>query len=181
VTLRRVAVILALIGPLTGVSAPIEAQRPVVELGFRVAGAVTLTSDDGPSESNVAVGGGAVSAAHYLSERVALEPSITFISFTTDVTTVSALTASLALPINFRGDWGRSGGVFVAPEVGARRSSQGDNSSSQYFVGAALGVKVRAVENLLWRLQGNVDRYLEDAVFPAATELRASFGIAAYF
>jgi hypothetical protein len=181
VTRRCIAVVLALFVLLIGASAPVEAQRPTVELGFRVAGAVTLNSEDGSSESNVAVGGGSVSAAHYLSERVALEPSVNYISFTTDVTTASALTASLALPIYFRGDWGRSGGVYVAPEVGAKRSSQGETASSQYFVGAALGVKVRAVENLLWRLQGNVDRYLEDSVFPSETELRASFGIAAYF
>lgn len=160
-----------------------QAQKPAPEFGMQFIG-LEMVNPDGPdnNETNFGLGAGNVSVAFYLQEGIAIEPTLLFgyqkLEGVDDAN--SSLGLKVAVPIYLAKDWGKGGGLFVAPHVGVNRMSSGGNSASQNFVGANVGTKMEISDNLFWRMQAGFDMHLENDDFGSATVIGASFGLSVY-
>lgn len=71
---------------------------------------------------------------------------------------------------------GEAGFVYLAEDDGAD-----DESATQLLLGAAAGMRVPVVDNIVFRLEGGLDRWLEneDEFIPASWEFRIVAGLSA--
>lgn len=164
---------------------PAMAQKPKVEFGTQFV-SLNLSNPDGSgnNSTNFGFGHGNVSAAFYLNEMIALEPTILY-AYTKNEGASNATTAlglNLAVPIYLKRGFGREGGLFVAPYVGYMRLSTGGASASQNLFGANVGTKIKIMDCLFWRAQVGAEMGLENKTdgIPKYTDLNASFGLSVY-
>jgi hypothetical protein len=192
--MRKLAVLGLLLAPVLSASA----QSQGTELSLRVASlGVTSTKGFGGSSSTstttIDVGnggggllglssGGGASFAFYLSSGMAIEPSVSFISVSSDGESTTVTSLGLALPIYFDKTWGHSG-LYVAPGVGLRAVKEsGVPSQSQYAIGGELGTKVKLSEPVSIRLGISLANWFEKKdQFASEFNVAALFGISVFF
>lgn len=164
---------------------PASAQKPGVEFGFTMVG-LNLNNPDGSgnNSTNFGFGNGNVSAAWYLNEMIALEPTIVYLYTKNEGASNanSALGLQLAVPIYLSKGWGKAGGLFVAPFLGVNRLSAGGVSASQAHFGANVGTKMKISDNVFWRVQAGLDLGQDKASvgYPKYSDINVGFGLNVY-
>jgi len=164
---------------------PASAQKPGVEFGFQMVGFnMHNPTGSGNNTTSFGLGNGNVSAAWYMNEMIALEPTIVY-GYSKDegaTNSSSALGLQLAVPIYLSKGWGKAGGLFVAPFLGVNRFSNGGVSASQAHFGADVGTKMRISDNVFWRVQAGLDMGQDKATvgLPKYSDINASFGLSVY-
>lgn len=161
------------------------AQKPRAEIGVQLV-TLNLSNPDGSNNNstNFGFGHGSASAAFYLNDMIALEPTVLY-AYTKDEGASNATTAlglQLGLPIYLKRGWGKAGGIFVAPFIGMNRLSSGGASATQNHFGADVGTKIKVMDCLFWRGQVGVDMGLKNTTdgIPKYTDFNASFGLSVY-
>jgi hypothetical protein len=170
-----------------------HAQKPGVELGLNLGGFSMISPDGGDKITVMSLGSanfGGVSfsaapgatAAWYLNEMIAIEPSIGFgrmsVDDGSDATTI--MTIGVGVPIYLKKGWGRDGGLFVTPFIGTGRISSGGETISQTHLGANVGTKLKISDNVFWRIHAGVDMGQENDDFVATTAIGGGVGINVY-
>lgn len=169
-----------------------HAQKPGPEFGIQFVGFEMDNPDgDNNNTTNFGLGNGNVSVAFYMSEMIAIEPTLVYgmTSFEADgVDAQSSLGLQVAVPIYLKKGWGKAGGFFVAPHVGIVRNDPGAGDAlSQTHIGVSVGTKMKITDDLYWRIQATWDNALEkgnagDPDFQAKeTDIGLSGGISLYW
>ena len=167
-------------------ASPASAQNPGPEFGIQFVG-FNMSNPDGDDNNATSFGfnGGNVSAAWYVSEMIAIEPTLTF-----DYTKLegvddanSSLGLMVAVPIYLKKGWGKAGGFFVAPHIGINKGSSGGVSVTSNHWGVSVGTKVRISDDLHWRFQAYWDNTVEnlDDGIPKETNMGVSGGVSLYW
>lgn len=165
-----------------GLAAGAEAQRPV-ELG--VDGTIARVTSDGGDFTTIAVPLGRVRAAFYLSDLLALEPSLGFNWVDTDASSATSLTLGAGLLYHFKADPTVvrpfiEGNVQLAYEKFSVDALDIDESDTQFALGGGLGVKIPMVSRMDLRLEAFVQHALESDEIPSSTTFGALFGFSFY-
>ena len=162
-----------------------SAQKPGVEFGFQMVG-LNLSNPDGSgnNSTNFGLGNGNVSAAWYVNEMIAIEPTLVY-AYSKDEGASDAnsgLGLQVAVPIYLNKGWGKAGGFFVAPFVGLNHVSSGGSGASQMHFGADVGTKIKITDMLFWRVQAGFDMGQDKATdgLPKYTDINAGFGLSVY-
>lgn len=166
-----------------------HAQKPGPEFGIQFVGVSSTSPDGGDAITTIGLGNSDISVAFYMNEMIAIEPTLTFSRVSSGDVSASALGLQVAVPIYLKKDWGKGGGLFIAPHAGINRLSADDGvtsgSGSQLHFGANLGTKIRVSDNIFWRAQAGIDLGQEstggDITFGSYTMFGGSFGITAYW
>lgn len=172
------------------VAAPLSAQKPGPEFGIQFVGFQMNNPDgDNNNSTDFGLGSGDVSVAFYLTEMIAIEPTLVYGMSKPEGggDAASAMGFQVAVPIYFSRGWGKAGGLFVAPHIGLNRFDGGPGDAiSQTHFGASLGTKLKVSDQIFWRVQGGFDMGMEkgnlgDLDFvPKYTDIGASFGLSVY-
>jgi len=164
---------------LVAASSMVEAQdRREKELRIDVAG---LQSNDGTTTFGVGLPG-TVALGIYMSNKIALEPTISFNSISGDGASASFMEVGLFVPYYFKGDTGRNG-LFVAPGFMYGKVGGDFASDATIDFGVDVGVKKSLRDNVAMRIAGNVrtgDSY-EDANGDSTIGFGATFGIGIFW
>lgn len=165
-----------------GLAVRAEAQRPI-ELG--VDGTIARVTSDGGDFTTIAVPLGRVRAAFYLSDVLALEPSLGFNWVDTDVGSATSLDLGAGLLYHFKADPAVvrpfvEGNVRMAYEKLSIDDLDVDESDTQFAVGGGVGVKVPLVSRLDLRLEGFVQYAFESDELLSSTTFGALFGFSFY-
>ncbi len=171
------AVVLAL-----GLAARAEAQRPI-ELG--VDGTLARVTSDGGDFTTIAVPLGRVRAGFYLSDVLALEPSLGFNWVDTDGSSATSLNLGAGLLYHFKADPAVvrpfiEGNVQLAYEKVSVDALDIDESDTQFAVGGGVGVKVPLVSRMDLRLEAFVQHAFESDEVLSSTTFGALFGFSFY-
>jgi hypothetical protein len=165
-----------------GLAASAEAQRPI-ELG--VDGTIARVTSDGGDFTTIAVPLGRVRAAFYLSDLLALEPSLGFNWVDTDGGSATSLSLGAGLLYHFKADPAVvrpfvEGNVQLAYEKVSVDALDIDESDTQFAVGGGVGVKIPMVSRMDLRLEAFVQHALESGDIPSSTTFGALFGFSFY-
>lgn len=157
----------------------LEAQeRRTKEVRLDLVGFETV---DGNSEFGFGLPG-TVALGIYLNKNIAIEPQVSFSSFSGDGFSANVLQFGAFLPYYFRGDFGQNG-LFVAPGLTYSKAGGDLDSDGVVDFGVDVGVKKSIRENLSWRLAGTIrtgDSY-EDAAGDSQIAIGARFGIGIFW
>lgn len=162
----------------------VEAQKPNPEFGIQFAG-FSMNNPDGDNNNTTdfGLGSGNVSVAFYMTEMIAIEPSLQYgmTSFEAGGDATSGMGLQVAVPIYLKKGWGKAGGLFVAPHIGMNRFDPGAGDAvSQNHVGASIGTKLRVSDDFWWRVQAGFDMGLENDDFAKYMDIGASFGLTVF-
>jgi hypothetical protein len=165
---------------------PASAQKPGPEFGVQFVGFDMMNPDgSGNNSTNFGLGNGNVSVAFYMSEMIAIEPTLLFGYSKPEGggDANSGISLNVAVPIYLNKGWGKAGGLFIAPHVGFTSASSGGLSGKQVNFGASVGTKLKITDALFWRVQAGFDMGQEgtgDVIAPKYTDIGASFGLSVY-
>lgn len=161
-----------------------EAQKPAPEFSFLFAGFSSNTPDGGDATTTFGLGEGQVAVAFYLTEMIAIEPSLVYAqSSVSGSDAASTMGLQVAVPIYFSRGWGKAGGLFVAPHIGMNRFDGGPGDAvSQNHFGASVGTKIEVSDDIRWRVQAYLDMGMEneDDFIPSYTEFGVAFGMSVF-
>ena len=165
-----------------GLAVSAEAQRPI-ELG--VDGTIARVTSDGGDFTTIAVPLGRVRAAFYLSDLIALEPSLGFSWVDTDDASATSINLGAGLLYHFKADPTVvrpfiEGNVQLAYEKVSVDALDIDESDTQFAIGGGVGVKIPMVSRMDLRLEAFVQHALESDALFSSTTFGALFGFSFY-
>ena len=166
--LRRAVAVAALVALSAGAA---EAQLSIEEIRLDIGGFQTV---NGFTEVRLAVPGG-VAVGIYLSNNIALEPSVSFTNRSASGFSASLITFGLFAPYYLAGDRGRNG-LFVAP--GLQITKVTDDPAEIDF-GADVGYKKAMNDKVSGRIAANVrtgDSFPDNKIAIGAT-----FGVSIFW
>jgi hypothetical protein len=166
-------------------ASPAVAQNPGPEFGIQFVGFSMVNPDGDDNNTTVfGFGNGNVTMAYYLSEMIAIEPTVTFVMMKPEGggDSQSEMGIGVAVPIYLKKMWGKGGGLFVAPHIGMFREDGGPgDATSQNHIGVSVGTKLRISDDFFWRVQATYDTAPENDDYIKSSTMGVSFGMTAYW
>jgi len=159
---------------LTVFAAPAAAQ---VELGWDAAFAVTSISDCDLCDNvtTVTLPSGEFRAGFFVSPTVQIEPGVSLALVSSGGTTVTVISLGADLLYHFSEDATKSQ-VYLAVGPGLALVS-GGGTVSQFSLGAKLGVKLPASDQLSFRIAGGYERGFENDDVSGTNSFGVLFGV----
>lgn len=125
------------------------------------------------------LGGASVSMGFYLQPGMSIEPTLAFSTLSGGGSSLTTISAGIALPFYFAKGWGRKGG-YLAPRATYNSLSGSGTSTTQFALGAAIGTKVPLNDMAALRLQANFDYGFESSGVASTTVIGALMGLSVF-
>ncbi len=142
---------------------------------------VGFSSVDGNTQFGIGLPG-QVALGIYLNKNIAIEPTISFDSFSGDGFSATMMQVGVFVPYYLKGDAGRSG-LFVSPGLMYGKAGGDLDSDGTIDFGVDVGVKRTMRENVVMRIAGNIrtgDNY-QDAGGDSVIGFGATFGLGIFW
>ena len=171
--MRTLTVVIALLA-MVSTTAVAQDGRPL-ELGIDAG--VTFGLDD-PNVTRVSIPVEAFRIGFFMTDRVSLEPAFSLQSISADDNDFTTYLVELGLLWHMRA---MRSGAYVRPFMGVVGFSEDvggeDDSESQFFAGAGVGLKIPIQDRLAWRLEANFAHAFESGDTEGGSQIGLRVGL----